>query len=183
MVRLINLLEGGDTGEMEHADSLLGLLEASIGLAGFTAIVLVLADREAGSGRVKKTLVRGAFSTSMGTAFSCLMPLAVAAAGFEASSLWQLSSGLMLPSFLIFGGYEIRSWLRLHRSRRIRVDGRILIGWAFFGAPIVIHVANAFAIPNQPSFGAYYLATVLLAMGAGLQFMFLLFHFLGRRTD
>ena len=168
---------------MEHADLLLGLLEASIGLAGFTAIVLVLAGRDAGSGQVKTTLVRGAFSTAMGVAFSCLMPLAVAAAGFQASFLWQLSSGLMLPSFLIFGGYEIRSWVRLHRSGRIRADGRTFIGWAFFGIPILIHVANALAISNPASFEAYYLATVLLAMGAGLQFMFLLFHFLGRRTD
>jgi hypothetical protein len=87
---------------MEQADSLLGLMESAVGLAGFTAVVLVLRPQQSKIGLRTIFAVRTALANSIAAVFACLIALGVSAAGVDGSTRWRASSAIYLVLILYF---------------------------------------------------------------------------------
>ena len=165
---------------MGQADAFLGLLEASIGMAGFTAIVVVLGTRQRDLSQRAAYSVRGALSNSMGAAIAALVALGVSAVGMDGTAQWRVSSAIYLIPALGIGGFLFHQRLGLSLARsRSRSERAISAAmWSVYGIHNLIHVANVLGFPFLPSFGAYFLASVIILAIGGFQFLLLTFRFL-----
>lgn len=153
---------------MEQADSLLGLLESAVGLAGFTAVVLVLRPQQSKIGLRTIFGVRTALANSLGAVFACLIALGVSAAGVEGSTQWRAASAIylvLIPYFLVV---FFRDTIRASRAG---IPSWQAAGvWLVSGIHLLLHMSNVVGFPIGPSFGCYYLACIVILSLGALQF-------------
>jgi len=153
---------------MEQADLLLGLMESAVGLAGFTAVVLVLRPQQLKLGVRTILGVRVALANSMAAVFACLVALGVSAAGVDGSTRWRVSSAIYLASTAYFLVFFFRDTIR-GIGAGVRYWQAAAI-WFVSGIHLLLHLSNVVGFPIDPSFGCYYLASILILSFGALQF-------------
>ncbi len=156
---------------MEHADSFLGLMQSAVGLAGFTAVVLVLRFQQPKPGRRTIFAVRGALANSMVVVIGCAIALGVSAAGVDGSAQWRTSSAIYFVPSLIIAVFIMRDTIRAVRAG---IPLWQAVGlWSGSGIAFLLHLSNVVGFPGDPSFGRYYLACIVLLFLAAVQFFVL----------
>lgn len=154
---------------------LLTIAEFALALAGFSAVVLVLAQRGGEIDEVASYLVRFMILNSVTAGFMALLPFLVAALGASGSAIWRISSGTYVAGLF--------PMLPLATRQARDVSSRIQSPYhkTFWSVSLVAHVvqlANLVGYPYPPSYGGFLLGIDLLLALAGAQFVVVVFRLL-----
>ncbi len=161
---------------MEPVGALVGFAEVSLGLAGFAAIVLVLATRSASIDPVLAANVRILIANGVGSAFSGLIGIMILALGVSPPFAWVLASGFVLLGMI--GGSAANFLLFL---RHLEAQDRLVaLWWSFALAAAVLHLVNVFGLFDSASFGLFFAGLVVLLGQAGAMFVRMVYALLGR---
>jgi hypothetical protein len=172
---------------MDQTEMLVGLAGYGVGLAGFAAIILAVAQRDGDRARQLPGFIPDVLANSLGGAWGSLVVLGVAAFEVEPPHLWRIASGVYLVPALAFTTLSVRHERRLDASEG---GGRLARGaaapriktiadWAFVGTHYACHLVNCLSFPFDPSFGIYFLANLILLSAATFMFGVLVFALLG----
>ena len=143
---------------MQGADGLQIVAEVSLGLAGFTGVVLFL-TREPGRWHAFDSVrIFGLLTVSLATLVLSILPFGLAYAGLEGSALWRSSSA---AAFLILAPVIV-AWL--DRTRRLTPDERGSFRPAVFVVlaaghvlALLVQALNALAIGFSGSLAPFFL--------------------------
>ena len=162
---------------MDPASTLVGLAEISLALAGFAAIVLVLGIRGAALEPQTSADIRVMVLNAVGSAFFCLVGVAVLALEVPTPFAWLLSSAFVLVAMV--AGSVMNQWLFL---RHLEAPNLALaaVWWSFAVAAAALHLVNVLDVLGPPSFGLFFLGLVVLLGQAAAHFVHMVFTFLGR---
>jgi hypothetical protein len=164
-----------------ETETLIGLAEVALALAGFVAVVMVLATRDGSPDPDTAATVRVMISSSIGSAFACLIALAVLSFDIPAARVWLLSSLLSL-----IGAVGISAANHYQVLRHLpREDGWSFRGWFWWGLAVsgaLIHLLNILGLWGGPSFALFVLGTVVFLAQCGSQFVYTMAKLLGRPT-
>jgi len=160
---------------MEGSDVLLAICEVSIAFAGFTSVVGVLGQRNAGCWDAEDTFrLWLMIESSLATLFFSLLPFSLHYFSLVDTTVWGISSGAM-ATFLLVHMIVVSPRVRaLDRSgnwstRRFEP----LIG-GFIAVTLLVQSLNAFHIGFERSVGAYLLGLILFLGLAAMHFVALL---------
>ena len=162
---------------MDPASTLVGLAEISLALAGFAAIVLVLGIRGAALEPQTSADIRVMVLNAVGSAFFCLVGVAVLALEVPTPFAWLLSSAFVLVA--VVGGSAVNQLLFLRHIKAPNLH-LVTIWWSFAVAAVAIHLVNALGVLGPPSFGLFFLGLVVLLGQAAAHFVHMVFALLGR---
>ena len=162
---------------MEPVDTLIGVSEVSLALAGFTAIVLALGTRASALDAEILSYVRIIVSNAVGSALICLFGIAILALEPPQSFGWVALSSMALVGTVAGSALN---WLLFLRQLERRASGEALFWWSFVAGSCVLHLVNALGLVAPPSFGLFFLGLVVLLSQAALQFIFLVYRLLAR---
>lgn len=162
---------------MEPTDTLIGLSEVALALAGFTAIVLALGTRANALNAEILAYVRMIVSNAVGSTLVCLFAIAILALGAYPPFVWVLLSTMTLVGTV--AASALNFFLFLRQLER-RASGEALFWWSFVGVSCALHLVNALGLLPPPSFGLFILGLVVLLSQAALQFIFLVYALLAR---
>ncbi len=161
---------------MEGADGLQIIAEVSLGLAGFTGVVLALTRDPARWHPFDSLRVFGLLSVSLATLVVSLLPSGLAYAGLHGPALWRSSSAL---AFLLLGPVFV-AWVvrtkRLEREERtsFRPWMNVLLV-AVHVIALTTHALNALALGLTGSLAPFYLALWLNVCFCAMGFFLLIF--------
>ena len=166
---------------MQYADTFETIAEVAIGVAGFASLVLVLTrDRGSQVSEVDSMRTRILLVFSLSPILLALLPITLAAGGFEGSTLWRLASAIMLTAAAV-------TWYRTYRSilQVVRIAGGVgampaseTSGAALFLPTLavlsIVHLlsqaANCLAVPGPPGPFLYLVGLLVYLTVAILQF-------------
>ncbi len=164
---------------MEGSDALFALSEIAIGIAGFSAIALVLSRNRDSLSPELLFIIRTSSVSGVANAFLALFPWVLAYTSLSPAGVWRWSSGAVLISILFV------SWTVVVRDQRVldqRHDTGVfrmnVVAWVLMGLSTVVHFANLLGWPFDPSFSAFYLGLWLSLSVAGIAFCFLIYRLL-----
>ena len=163
--------------DMEPNDTLIGLAEVSLALAGFTAIVLALGTRANALNDEILAYIRMIVSNAVGTALLCLFAIAILALKTSPPLVWILTSTMALVGTVV--GSALNFFLFLRQLER-RASFEAFFWWSFVAVSCALHLANAASLLAPPSFGLFFLGLIVLLSQAALQFIFLVYAMLSR---
>ena len=163
---------------MDGSDALLALAEIAIAIAGFAAIVIVLRSGDSLSPDLM-FIIRTMIANGVSVAFLALFPWVLAYGTLPETEVWRWSSGTFVFGVL-FSGWPryIREQRALPQPRDTGVSRLFIAGWGIGGLALIVHFANLFGWPLDPSFSAFYLGLWLALMVAGIEFVFLIYRLL-----
>lgn len=169
-------LDTGGIAAVIGSDVLLTIAEFSLALAGFSAVVLVLARRGGEIDEAAAYIVRFMILNAVGAGFLALLPSLVVALGASEPLVWRLSSAVYVVSVVLLT-------LPLAISQAIEVRGLLARGlssafWTLSAAAHLVQLSNAVGFPFAPSFGGFLLGLMLLLGLAGIQFVVVVFRLL-----
>jgi hypothetical protein len=144
------------------------LAEFGIALAGFTSIVIIFGRRDGALHPADRFRILIALVPSLGAAFLALVPVGLDLTGLPPSSVWRLSSLVLVAAVVsdeVHGEIQLR---RLSAEARAILSSRLT---GFFRAlrlfAVVAGLLNATGILFAPQPGAYFFAVLCpLLMGA-----------------
>ena len=143
---------------MEGSDALLALSEIAIGIAGFSAIALVLSRNRDSLSPELLFIIRTSTINGVTNAFLALFPWVLAFASLSPAGVWRWSSGVVLLAILFV------SWTVVVRDQRVLdplhdvgIFRMNVVAWVLMGLSTVVHLANLLGWPFHPSFSAFYL--------------------------
>ncbi|MBW2312950.1 MAG: hypothetical protein JRH10_02080 [Deltaproteobacteria bacterium] len=116
-------------------------------------------------------------SNAVGSAFSCLVAIAILALSESPSLAWRLSSGWVLVGTV---GVSAANFFLIIRHLEAHAPRHAILWWFFAVASVAIHAANTIGLFGGPSFGLFFLGSVVLLSQAGSQFLFMVSTHLGR---
>jgi hypothetical protein len=164
---------------VERADTLIGVAEIAVSLAGFASLVSLLGrrgderSRAAGARRL-----RGMLEVSLRNAAFALLPLPFLESALSETAVWRVASGLYLVAVLAYlallrrreGGFPYERWL-------------LRVTLVTLGLTVLASGANVFGLGGERAFSLY-LANLLLGLvTAGFTFLsFAAFAFRGEET-
>ena len=160
---------------MDPVDTLIGLSEVSLALGGFAAIVLVLGTRANALDDDTLAYVRLIVSNAVGSAFACLIGVAILALEVSPPFVWVLLSAIVLTATVVVSALNFFLFLR---HLEARASGLAFFWWSFPAVGCVVHLANALGLLAPPSFGLFFFGLVIVLGQAGLQFVFLVYSLL-----
>ena len=143
---------------MDPASTLVGLAEISLALAGFAAIVLVLATRSAALEPDTAANIRVMVLNAVGSAFACLVGVAILALEVPTPLAWRLSSAFVLAGIVAASGLNQLLFLRHLESPNLRLTA---IWWSIAVVGCAIHLVNTLGVLGPPSFGLFFLGLVV----------------------
>ena len=152
---------------MEPVGTLVGFAEVSLGLAGFAAIVLVLATRDDSLDPIIAANVRDLVINGVGCAFASLLGVTLLAIEMPLPFAWILASGLVLLGTLVYAAANLLVFLRRLEAQ----DPLAALWWSFPVAACAIHLINAAGIFGPASFGLFFLGLFVQLALAGAQFV------------
>ena len=163
---------------MEGSEALFALSEVAIGIAGFSAVALVLSRNRDSLSPELLFLIRTSTVNGVSNAFLALFPWVLAYASLSPAGVWRWSSGAVLFSILFV------SWTVVVRDQRVLdqhdtgVFRMNVAAWVLIGLSTVVHLSNLLGWPFHPSFSAFYLGLWLSLSVAGIAFCFLIYRLL-----
>ena len=164
---------------MEGSEALAALAEIAIGIAGFAAIALVLSRNRDSLSPELLFIIRTMIVNSVLTAFLALFPWVLESVTLLPPEVWRWSSGawVLCVLFVVWPVY-----IREQRALALRNDAGVfrlsIVGWGLGGLALIVHFANLFGWPLDPSFSAFYLGLWLALGVAGISFVFLIYRLL-----
>jgi len=167
---------------MDPVDTLIGLSEVSLALAGFAAIVLVLGTRDEPLDNEGLAIVRVMVSNAVGCAFMSLAAVAVLSLEISGPRAWTLLSGLALAGMVAGAAANFFLFLRHVEGRGAPRTLLTIFWWSFVVVSAVIHFVNAAGLLATPSFGLFFLGVVVLLNQAAVQFVYMVYVLLGRSS-
>jgi len=159
-----------------ETEALIGLAEVALALAGFVAIVMVLATRDGSPDPDTAATVRVMISSSVGSAFACLFALAILSFDITPANAWLLSSMLSLVGAAGISTANHYQVLR-HLPGPWSLRGSFWWGLAVTGA--LVHLLNVLGFWGGPSFALFVLGTVVFLAQCGSQFVYTMAKLLG----
>lgn len=147
-------------------ETLYTLAEIAVGMAGFSAIVVVFRRRDSGIWRATDAdRFNGMIVHSIAAVFFCVLPAVIASFSGDESRIWRIGSGVLGVQVLV----HVVVVLRLSTTPPL---GRALVGT--FGAAVVgLQALNVSGILFSGAFGPYLLGVVWHLMHAGALFVML----------
>ena len=161
---------------MDPVGTLVGFAEISLALAGFAAIVLVLATRTASLDPVTTANVRIMIANAVGSAFASLVGVAILAIGVSPPLAWVMASAFILVGGIALGTLNFLLVLRHLEAQ----DPLVILWWSFGVAAGAVHFANVLGIIGSPSFGLFFLGLVILLGQAAAMFVTMVYVLFGR---
>ena len=161
---------------MDPVGTLVGFAEISLALAGFAAIVLVLATRTASLDPVTTANVRIMIANAVGSAFASLVGVAILAIGVSPPLAWVMASAFILAGGIVVGALNFLLVLRHLKAQ----DPLAILWWSFGVAAGAVHFANVLGIFGSPSFGLFFLGLVILLGQAAAMFVNMVYVLFGR---
>jgi hypothetical protein len=116
--------------------------------------------------------IRIMVSNAIGTALSCLACVGFLALEISAPFVWTVLSGFVLVGTVAGSALN---WFLFIRHHPDRFSGRAFFWWSFVAVSCVVQLANAIGLFASPSFGLFFLGSVILFSQAGLQFVYLVY--------
>lgn len=160
-----------------NTETLIGLAEVSLALAGFVAVVMIFAGRNTTLEFEDIAAVRVMITSSVGVAFACLTAVALLSLEVTYERTWFISSLASLASTVVISAINYHLVLR-HLTGPLHFRG--LFWWALAVANTLIHLANVLELFGGPSFGLFVLANVVILGQCGSQFVFVVYRQLGK---
>ena len=164
---------------MEGSDALSALAEVAIGIAGFSAIALVLSRSRDSLSPVILLVIRTVIVNGVFVAFLALFPWVLASGTLPPTEVWRWSSGAFVFGVLVIVWpvylRELRALGPLKDTGLWRLS---LVTWGLAGIMMLVHVANLSGWPLSPSFSAFYLGLWLGLCVPGIAFVFLIYRLL-----
>ena len=161
---------------MEGADGLQIIAEVSVGLAGFTGVVLALARGPGEWHPFDSLRIFGLLSVSLATVVLALLPSGLAYAGLDGPVLWRSSSAIAV----VLLAPVVTSWAL--RTRRLAPEHRTAFRpWvnvflhAIHAVALTLQALNALAIGFQGTLAPFYLALWLNVCFCAFGFFALVF--------
>jgi hypothetical protein len=176
---------------LEGAEDLYAIAEFAIGLAGFSAIALVLGRRDSAVGLLlgrtsggldpaSAFAVRSMIVSAVGPGFLAFVPILLFRFGAEPGEVWQLASGVFVATTLGFALPIAR--LQWQNHQEVVEDGSsafMSFGlWSLIVVAVLANLANLFGIPVASSVGPYLLGLWLTLSVSGMLFVTMVFGFL-----
>ena len=162
---------------MDPTGTLVGLAEISLALAGFAAIVLILGTRGTRMEPETAAIVRVMVLNAVGSAFACLIGVAILALQVSPPFAWVLASAIVLTGTVAGSAANQLLFLRKIEERNL---GRVVLWWSFAGAGVAVHLANVLGLVGPPSFGLFFLGLVIILGQAAAQFVYMVFALIDR---
>jgi hypothetical protein len=151
---------------MEGSDTLLTLAEIAVGLAGFSAIVVIFKRRDAGTWLATDAdRFHGMIVHSMVAALLCFVPAAVAVFSDAPRTIWALSSGLL-------GVQVLAHTLLVLRLASTSGPSRLAVALGG-GAVVVLQGLNVLGLGFDREPGPYVLGVLWHLVHAGILFVML----------
>lgn len=151
---------------MEGSDTLPTLAEIAVGLAGFSAIVVIFKRRDAGTWLVADAdRFHGMIVHSMVAAALCFVPAAVAVFTDASRTIWALSSGLL-------GVQVLAHTLLVLRLASTSSPNRLAVALGG-GAVVVLQGLNVLGLGFDREPGPYVLGVLWHLAHAGILFVML----------
>lgn len=151
---------------MAETDLLFSLAELSVGLAGFSAIVVLFRRRESGKWRVGDAdRFRGMVLHAMSAALFCIVPAWIAVFVSEPARIWTIASGLLGADLAFQSSYVLRLPSTEARDRIV-----VAMGYAF----AALQALNAFGVGFAREFGPYLAGVLWHVFSAGFLFVYLI---------
>lgn len=155
----------------EHA--LLLIAEISVGLAGFSGIVLVLARRQAISWDAWRTL--SLLGYSFGALLLSLLPLALSFSGVSEPHVWRLASGAMALHGTAISVAMVRLLRNLDASQLPYYRPVALTQSLGTVLNTVVQLLNLLAFILPGTLAPFFWGLLWLILGAAVQFVLILF--------
>jgi len=164
---------------MEGADALSALAEVAIGIAGFSAIALVLSRSHDSLSPDILLVIRTVIVNGVFAAFLALFPWILASGILPPTELWRWCSGAFVLGVLFVVGpvhlWEQRALGPLQDTGLVRLSR---VTWGLAGLMLLVQVSNLLGWPLSPSFSAFYLGLWLALSVPGIAFVFLIYRLL-----
>lgn len=176
---------------MQGADDLHAIAEFAIGLAGFSAIALMLGSRDSaiaqliglrsrGLDRSNASVVRSMIISALAPGFLAFVPLLMFHFGLDGPNLWRISS-----TIFIIGAIAI-AWpiTRLQHRHKANPEGgyrpKLLppLLWSLLLLALLSNLINVTGIPLASAVGPYLLGLWLTLLISGVQFVIIVFNVL-----
>jgi hypothetical protein len=164
---------------VEGSDALFALSEVAIGVAGFSAVALVLSRNRDSLSPELLFIIRTSSVNGVTVAFLALFPWVLTYASLSPAGVWRWSSGAVLFSILFI------AWTVVVRDQRVLgsphdtgIFRMNVVAWDLIGFSTVVHSGNLLGWPCHPSFSAFYLGLWLSLSVAGIAFCFLIYRLL-----
>ena len=162
---------------MDPASTLVGLAEISLALAGFAAIVLVLATRGVALEPEIAANIRVMVLNAIASAFACLTGVAIIALEVPTPLAWLLLSAFALAGIVAIGALNQFLFLRHLEAPNLRLAA---VWWSIAVVGFASHLVNALGVLGPPSFGLFFLGLVVLLSQAAAQFVHMVFTLIDR---
>ena len=164
---------------MEGADGLSALAEVAIGIAGFSAIALVLSRSNDSLSPDLLLVIRTVIVNGVFAAFLALFPWILASGTLPPTEVWRWSSGAFVFGVLfVVGPVHVREQRALGPLQDTGLSRLSLVTWGLAGLMLLVQVANLLGWPLSPSFSAFYLGLWLGLSVPGIAFVFLIYRLL-----
>jgi len=176
---------------LEGAQDLYAIAEFAIGLAGFSAIALVLGRRDSAlalllgrrSGGLDPSsafAVRSMIVSAVGPGFLAFVPIVLFRLGLEPSALWRAASATYVVTTI---GFAVPIALLQRRNHQEMVDRPTSVVlshglWSLVVVAVLANLSNAVGIPAASSVGPYLLGLWLTLAVSGMLFVTMVFGFL-----
>jgi hypothetical protein len=152
------------------------LAEFGIALAGFTSIVVVFSRRDGEFHEADRFRIRAALVPSLGAAFLALAPVGLELTGLSPSTVWRVSSLVLVAAV---------AWDSVHtyrRFRRLPPEGRAVLsstlisfGRALRLFALVAGLLNATGMLFAPQPGVYFFAVLCPLLYGAIVFVNMVF--------
>ena len=165
---------------MGQEETLTAIAELSLGLAGFSAIVIALGERS-GRASVDRLAVIFLLTASFATLFLALVPLVFAALGLSESAAFRASSAVMVVVALIWLATMVPPGFRENVLQPMKKSVFTPIALSLAVANVVLQGVSAAGLTGMSPFGIYLLGLVAYLLGAAATFFRILL-FVTRRS-
>jgi hypothetical protein len=154
---------------MGQAETLTAIAELSLGLAGFSAIVIALGERSA-QASVSRLAVVFLLTASFVTLFLALAPLVFAALGLSEAGSFRASSAVMAVVAIVWLAILAPAGFRENVLGRKNMPVFTPIALSLAGANIILQTLSAAGFIDANPFGIYLLGLFFYLLGAAATF-------------
>ena len=154
---------------MDEAETLTAIAELSLGLAGFSAIVIAVGERSARTS-VSRLAIIFLLTAAFVTLFLSLVPLVFAALGLSESDSFRAASAVMVVVAIAWLSILAPAGFRENVLGRKNMPVFTPIALGLAGANIVLQTLSAAALIGTSPFGIYLLGLFVYLLGAAATF-------------
>ena len=158
---------------MDHTETLVGVAEISLGLAGFSGIVTVLQFRGSwhpwDAFRTTILLIIG-----FGALILSLIPVAIQSFGVSGTVVWRMSSAVMLTYLIISTIVGQRLMKPLATEAIPHFRSVMAVFWGITATNCLIQLLNALAVGIPGVFAGFFLGLLCLLLLGAIQFVAIL---------